>query len=416
MRVWVLQTGEPLPMFNEDVRPMRARNTVRALVARGHVVTLWSTDWDHTQKLHRVGRSATIRDSGGAVLELIHSRGYRRNVGFERLLDHAQLGLNVRRSLGDRRPPDVAMVGFPPIEPAFAMVSWLADRRVPTLLDVKDRWPEYFEEALPPPAAVLARPAFAPYRAMARQTMRKATGISSMADSFLEWALLRAGRRRGSYDGVFPLTSSPPALTLAQTIESEQWWRAKGISLRTRPLRVVFAGTFNSAFDFSPVARAALDHPDVEFVLCGSGSDERQVRTLMAPTRNVVFPGWVGSDLLSVLNQNADLALAPYRNIPNFIQNIPNKVVDAMSYGLPLACPLRGEVEELIERYGIGYHYNVDYEPLLTDVIADIKQSPDGLARRSANCLGTYLARFEREAVYDALTEHLERMSEAHSP
>jgi glycosyltransferase involved in cell wall biosynthesis len=47
MHTWIVQTGEPLPTDGPGVRGMRAMNLAKALIGRGHRVTIWSTDFYH---------------------------------------------------------------------------------------------------------------------------------------------------------------------------------------------------------------------------------------------------------------------------------------------------------------------------------------------------------------------------------
>ena len=60
MKVWILQTGEPLQIDKNISRAMRAMNLSSTLVNRGHQVTLWSANFDHFTKRHRYKKSKTI--------------------------------------------------------------------------------------------------------------------------------------------------------------------------------------------------------------------------------------------------------------------------------------------------------------------------------------------------------------------
>jgi hypothetical protein len=47
LKVWVVQTGESLPTDDPAERPMRATQLARALIARGHEVTVISWAFWH---------------------------------------------------------------------------------------------------------------------------------------------------------------------------------------------------------------------------------------------------------------------------------------------------------------------------------------------------------------------------------
>jgi hypothetical protein len=61
MRVWIFQTGEPLPIDKDGFRQMRAANLAEALIRAGHTVEIWSADFNHFTKTHRRKDEASIR-------------------------------------------------------------------------------------------------------------------------------------------------------------------------------------------------------------------------------------------------------------------------------------------------------------------------------------------------------------------
>ena len=195
MHVWIVQTGEPLHCDVGVSRGMRAMNAANALVEAGHKVTLWSSDFYHQEKRHRYGKAKHIRISDNLNIQLIPSCGYHKNVSLKRFKDHRQLARGFIRAVRGLELPDVALVGFPPIEIALAATEYLESKGVPVLLDVKDQWPDIFEEAVPsllrPVAKVILNKLFQ----QSGQVMARATALSSMSSGFLKWAAKRGGRR-----------------------------------------------------------------------------------------------------------------------------------------------------------------------------------------------------------------------------
>jgi hypothetical protein len=136
-------------MDSGGLRPMRAINLSSALIEKGHQVVLWSSDFDHFTKKHRTGRNSVIKHGQNLEIRLIKSRGYNSHINFSRLFDHAQLAINLHREMKRIEMPDIAFVGYPPIEPAWVMTRKLKRLKIPVQLDVKDAWPEVLVRGFP---------------------------------------------------------------------------------------------------------------------------------------------------------------------------------------------------------------------------------------------------------------------------
>ena len=84
MKIWILQTGEPLDIDNDDSRPMRAMNLSHYLVNKGHNVVLWSSAFHHRDKRHRSKDYKIYNISENYQIRLIPSPGYKKNISFKR--------------------------------------------------------------------------------------------------------------------------------------------------------------------------------------------------------------------------------------------------------------------------------------------------------------------------------------------
>lgn len=413
--IWVFQTGEPLHIDGENARPMRAMNLSNALVGAGHKVVLWSSAFYHQEKRHRSSTQQSIRIADNLEVRLIPSCGYQRNIGMRRLIDHAQLAFNLNRMLKHvKELPDVAFIGYPPIETAAVLTLWLAKRGVPSLLDVKDQWPSMFLEAVPVKLRPLASIVLWPYFYLARRAMRDASGLSSMANSFLDWALGFAGRSRTENDGVFPLTTPLGQVSATQLAEARQWWDEQGIKNDGCP-RFCFVGSHMSIFDFTPIQEAAKESSAYQFVICGDGGSSAELRSMMADLPNVYFPGWVDRPKIEALAERCLGSLAPIQNIESFQKSLPNKIIDALSLGLPILCPLQGEVASLIAEHGVGLRYGTDSGKTLHDCIQDLIKDSALQKRMSQKARALYADQFSFDMVYGGLVKHLEKLANARS-
>ena len=415
LTVWIFQAGEPLHCDDELVRPMRAMNLANALVEKGHYVVLWSSSFYHQEKRHRSSTLNQIQINPNLEIRLIPSPGYKRNISFSRLFDHLRLSLNLKKELNLQSAiPDAAFVGYPPIETAAVMIRWLKKRDIPTLLDVKDQWPSLLVESVPKIARPLARLVLSPYYFVARRAMRHATGICAMSDSFLNWAVGFAGRGQNKVDRVVPLTSPKTSIEEALLLSARQWWSAHGIQ-RDKKCRIMFVGSFSRAFDFDAIFIAAGElieqQVDCEFILCGDGDLAETLKVKAENYPNVSIISWIDRAKIIALAECSSAVVAPYKNTPDFIASIPNKVIDALLLGLPLLSPLQGEVEKLINIDNVGLCYGSESGNSLADCINNLVDKPSLIQEFSGNAKRLYDDKFSFENVYGGLVSHIESMA-----
>ena len=407
MKIWILQTGEPLHIDNDNPRPMRAMNLSDKLVEAGHSVVLWSSSFNHQKKMHRSVDYKTHVVNNNLEIRLIPSCGYKSHIGIGRLVDHAQMAWNLRQLLKQEKiTPDVAFIGYPPIEPAAIMSRWLKKKKIPILLDVKDLWPSIFVDASPAVLKPFVRILFHPYFYFSKRTMRDVSGISTMSYSFLNWCLSFANRVQSKNDKIVRLTTLDLEINTMELSSSRLWWDKIGVKIDTP--KVFFTGTFSTAFDFDQIRIAAETIDDCQFILCGHGPCLDKTRELMKGLPNVVFPGWIDRFQMESLANMSVATLAPYKNVKNFTLNIPNKIVDSLLLGLPILSPLTGEVESLISNRKVGFTYN-NNNPL-ADCIQSLVDDDKLQKQMSINAKRLYEEEFEFNKVYDGLVDHLQGM------
>ena len=411
MKIWILQTGEPLHLDEGNLRPMRAMNLSNKLIERGHEVVLWSSAFDHQNKSHRSLKYSSHHIENNFEIRLIPSPGYLKHIGLARLWDHYKLSKNLKTILNNEyEVPDVAFIGYPPIETAFVMTKWLYDKNIPSILDVKDLWPSLFVEAFPKFIQPLARLIFYPYFFYAKKTIQFSTSISAMAPSFLDWVLDFGNRKKSTTDKVFRLTSESTDLTDQCLIECKKKWEEYGV--REGENIIYFAGTFMSVFDFEPILDTAREMQssqiDCKFVLCGSGDYLNFLKSKSKDLKNITFPGWMEKDMLDTLGRISIASIAPYKNIENYRLNTPNKIVDSLRLGMPILCPLSGEVESLIDDNKVGLRYGDELS--LSRAIKHLINNPEDCISMSLNARNLYLRDFEYHAVYDEMASFIEKL------
>jgi glycosyltransferase involved in cell wall biosynthesis len=412
LTIWVFQTGEPLHNDCDESRPMRAMNLANKLLERGHHVVLWSSAFHHQTKTHRSLIYKEVKVSNNLELRLVPSPGYKSNISVSRFYDHCVLAWNLRKCLKTCvKGPDVAFVGYPPIEAAYVMGSWLKKKKIPFLLDVKDQWPNILVASFPGPLRFLARILLAPYYVVGKKSMLDATGICTHTPGFLNWSLAFSKRNLSNNDVIAPLTAPNDVIDAESMNRAQDWWLGQGF-FKTPMLRVVFVGSFSRAFDFDTIFSAASElkakNVACEFVLCGDGDKAHELRSIAEDHDNVRVVGWIDRPKIKALSLISNVTIAPYKSTSDFMISVPNKIIDSLMLGLPILSPLKGEVGKLIADKNVGFTYGDSLE-LVSYISALIADS--GLQENmSNNAKNLYESAFEFDNAYGGLVEHIENL------
>lgn len=415
MIVWIFQTGEPLQSDFLNSRPMRAIALSNALLKQNIKVIVWSSTFFHQNKTHRAKKFTCIKINPNFEIRLIPSIGYKKNIGFRRILDHFQLALNLKKILSkEKNIPNVAFIGYPPIEFAFVASSWLKKRNIPYLVDVKDQWPEIFVRPFPVFLRSIIKLIFYPYYFLGRSVILNATSVSSITKPFLSWACSFSNRKLTKIDKVFPLSSIYSFNNHAPNIDTIKFWSKLGVK-KDKLTRFYFIGTFSNVFDFKSIQKAAEisknNHLNFQFVLCGNGEKFNEVQGHFGHLNNVIFPGWINHSQMIYLAKISHGALAPYLNHSDFLMSIPNKVTDYLSFGSPIISPLKGEVKKIITKHHVGFFYNEFDENSLFNALKKIHENKRNQKIISHNARKLYSKNYNGEKIYDNLINHLKNIS-----
>ncbi len=410
MRIWLINSAEPTPLDQDKFRLRRIGILAQLAADQGHDVVWWNSTFLHATKRQRFDSAHIVEFGHNYHVHFIHGPPYHKNVSLARIRNHVLLGRRFARWARQETPPDVILASLPTLELADAAVRYGREHHVPTVLDVRDLWPDAMLELVPSWSRAAGRFALMPYYRMAQRACADATAISGNTDEFVNWGL-RCGRRLPtSLDQSFPFGYLPLALSNEEAAEADRFWHAQGVVVDRRVPIVSFFGSINHQFDFDTVLEAARQVQAVrrvQFVLCGEGESTAKYRQATLDNPDILFPGWVNAKQIWSLMARSSFGLAPYIDNPGFANSLSNKPVEYLAGGLPILCSLsRGPLFELVthEDCGIAYEGSADK---LGQAILEILALPVRHATLVDNARRNFAQKYDAAHVYGRMLAYL---------
>jgi glycosyltransferase involved in cell wall biosynthesis len=425
MRVWLVTLGEPLPITADapieaspEASPTRSARLLRAgmladrLARDGHDVVWWTSTFDHSKRAH-VFASDTARTLGPRYrIVALHGIAYARSVSLRRVINHAQTGFKLAAAMEREPAPDVILASLPTVEMCVAATEYGARHGVPVVVDTRDMWPDIFAELAPSWARPVARLALAPLFAQVHKACAGATAITGITEPFVDWGVKHAKRARRPLDRAFPLGYTRTLPTRDALDKAKEGWRARGVT--EAHFTACFFGAIGRQFDLATIIDVArrlegddATHGHFKFVICGAGDDLERYKEMSKGVAAMVFPGWIERAEIASLMEIAKVGLAPYVGGMGYEDSYPNKTIEYLSAGLPIASTLEGLLRQLTETEGCGVHYPRGDSAALEHELRALERDPARLEAMRANARRVFEARFVAENVYGDMIEHL---------
>lgn len=403
MNIWIVSEGEPLPIDGADVRLRRMGQLCNMFSENGHEVHWFSSDYHHYKKELRQFTNRDINVVDKYYIHLLESNPYKSNVSYQRIKHHKVLAKNFMDKAKTMVIPDIILATMAPLELSETVVEFAGDN-IPTIIDIRDLWPEIYNEVLPS----FARPIVYPYikysKKKLNKTLSKATALISVTQGFLDYGLSIAGRKQQSLDHVFH--TSYKKATYKDSDFDKHW----GNELDKNDFIISFIGNFGKQFRLDPVIDAAKSlrtHANIKFVLCGGGQDYEKLLEYSKDLPNLIVKEWISGNEIDSLLKNTNIGLAPYKDSINFRANVPNKFGEYIAYELPILVSVEGDMKNLLETNNAGYYYKDSTD--LSSKILELYNNEDLALEMSKNSKQLYNQKFNSEVVYMELVKYLEK-------
>src|SRR5512143_3374279 len=105
MNLWLMQTGEPLPLAPE-VRKMRTGLLAEILLDRGHQLRWWASAFEHQRKFMQFDTDKELTIENNMIYHIMKGCGYKKNISLSRYLDHRLIARKFRINSQRLKTPD----------------------------------------------------------------------------------------------------------------------------------------------------------------------------------------------------------------------------------------------------------------------------------------------------------------------
>jgi glycosyltransferase involved in cell wall biosynthesis len=401
--IWLLQDGEPLPL-DDSPRLMRTGDQANFLSGAGWDVIWWSSRFNHNLKRVRRQPAGAHRVSDGLTIVLLEGPAYRRNLSAARIRHYRALARQFERQGPSFSRPDLILGSYPSPELCAAGARYARTHHVPFVIDIRDPWPDIFQDYVPSVLSWTLTPVVAHYQNMMRTITAHAQSVVAVSNAMLDWGLGYADRAASDHDVVIPIGYR--AQTSGRTIDVPPTFS------KANPLVCLFATTCGRSYDGDALIDAARiletsGEDRFKIVVIGDGEMRPAWLARAAGVRSVHFTGWMPSEQLQEQLRASHLGMVLLKpgGIARFWMG--NKIFEYLASYLGLVNSVPGEASDLVRQTGVGVNVKAGDASSVATALRALIDAPQDVARHMAAARTVFHREFERDSIQRRYAEHL---------
>ena len=408
MYIWYVAIYEPLPIGGEHSRRMRVGLLASYLRESGHEVEIWLPDFDHIKHEEYSETEKIEFSKGDYKIEFLKGCKYKKDSSFIRYFHNKKIASRFKALASQRaRQPDLIISQIPALELAEAVIEHASKSNIPTVIDVRDLWPDVYKRLLPKRFSKLL--GFILWREYKRlkKVLQYSTTVTAVSKTYLEWATTHSGRK-------FPDTNVHfLGYDQNQKVNVNLSWAqfCAEKSIPENKVYIFFSGTFCDSYDFRPICCSAQyfdarNDSRYHFIVAGEGELDEHVRDTLEKAGNISLVGWLNESELRLCLSNVHLGLAPYDR--GALMSLTNKLFEYLAYGLPIISSLRGELFSIIEKNSVGENYDSETDCSLSDAILNLTVNQEVYNGYRSRARRLYKSQYSTDAIYSLFVKQIE--------
>ena len=411
MHIWYISLYEPLPIGDPNIRRMRSGWICDALLESGNNVELWIPEFDHLTHRHFFGFSKREKLKKNFYVQYLKGIGYPKDTSFKRLLHHKFLAKEFKKISASREKlPDIIITQIPCLELAEAAINFAKKNNIPSVVDVRDLWPDIYKRILPKNLKWIYKILFIKEIKRLKFILNECTDIISISDSYLKWAKINSGRKINN-DNIFYIGYF---VELEKKLKTNNWnnfLQKKGVPLDKK--YIIFSGTFCESYDLNPLIEASKylrnnSSYDYHFLIAGKGNLSNKLLEKLFNNKDITLLGWLNKGDLSFCLSNAFAGLAPYSK--GALMSLPNKFFEYLAYGLPIISSLEGEMNEIINSKKLGINFEAGSGKSLGKQIVNLEKLLNKDLDYKKRIKAEFKINFDGKKIYKDLAQYIDNL------
>ena len=389
--------------FEQEKASSRYRTFADILCEKYDLEVITST-FCHLTKKQRDIDSLSI-DKLPYKMTLQYEKGYKKNIGFDRISSYNQFGKNVRKYLETRKKPDLVVVSVPSLRVADEVTKFANKNKIPVIVDIQDLWPEAFKMALSIP--IVSDILFYPMKKQADRIYSRADKIMAVSDTYVARGL-KYNKKDSKGLSIYIGSDSELIKQKIANIEIDkpdnEFW-------------IGYVGALGHSYDIESVIKTIkiLNNEgikNIKFLVMGEGVLKEQFKQFAIENEvNVEFTGLLEYGTMMNTLMACDVAVNPI--IGKSVSSIINKVADYSAAGVPVINTQNSlEYRKLLVENNAGISVENGNISALAEAIKTLYSDVDLRKTMSENSTKMYDKYFDRQKSYPRLIDEIEKLLE----
>ncbi|RMD86674.1 MAG: glycosyltransferase [Candidatus Dadabacteria bacterium] len=274
---------------------------------------------------------------------------------------------------------------------------------MPYIVDFRDPWPDSFAGYLPKVLWPALCPLASYYRWIIRFAANNASGITSISETMLKWALSYKTKSLNAPHKAFPIGYKSPLKTEEPIVQDVT---------ETAPITAVFVGLFGSTHGGEKIIEAfnilwEKGEKRAKCLMVGDGNFAALWREKAKGNPNIEFLGWADKQKLREIMSRCHVGLIVLNDaIRKFW--FGNKLFEYLASGLAVVAYASPEVSFLLEENSAGTAIHNGTSEELAGAIERYIENPVLLTLHRKNALDLFKREFVSDAIYTKFAEFIE--------